>query len=178
MALRLVKSQEVHALNLNRTMYDPARLSTISRKFSFVAPFGTAILGPLLLNNEYKQKSVRPDERRMLVFQELASQGVNLGVHVASFLFGSKLARYGLTRRFPGLGKPALEAAVTIAANMGSFMGMAFLRPIVSAKLLNQWMNRTQKPDRLPVKPVALAGPVASGERSASPVFRRFSAQA
>ncbi len=145
----------VPAVNLAADQLMARRLAIVSRRFSFWAPVGNAVFGPLLLNQEYKQKG-RPDhERRMLVFQEAASQGVNLLVHWASFLFGSKLAETLIRRRWPGVGPASLEMGVTIAANVGSFLGMSLLRPVVSAKLLNRFMGETGRPSAQAERPAS-----------------------
>lgn len=158
-------------------IHDAERLAKLSRAFSFWAPAGTAVFGPLLLNQEYKQKG-RPDaERKMLVFQEAASQGVNLLVHWTSFIFGSKLARKLINKRYPGISGAALEAAVTIAANVGSFLGMSLLRPIVSAKLLNRFMNSQDSKADAPAAPpeAAQAQTRAARPEVVAPIRRNIS---
>lgn len=153
----------VPAVNLAADQLMARRLAIVSRRFSFWAPVGNAVFGPLLLNQEYKQKGRPEHERRMLVFQEAASQAVNLLVHWTSFLFGSKLAEKLIKRRWPGVGPASLEMGVTIAANVGSFLGMSFLRPVVSAKLLNRFMGEKQ--------PAGPSGPVAKAAPAAAPLF-------
>lgn len=133
-------------INLSGVIYNPVKLNRLSQGFSFLAPAGMAVFSPILLNREYKRKG-RPDrERRMLVFQEAVSQGINLLVHWASFLGLRALARKAFLKAFPELAREqhaaALVAALTIAANVGSFLGMSFLRPVISAKILNRWANR------------------------------------
>ena len=128
--------RQARNFKLQPLLHDTERMGLIAGKFSFWAPVGNAVFGPLLLNREYKQKG-RPDsERKMLVFQELASQSVNLAMHWTSFLVLKRVVKAVLLKKY-GI---APEIALAFAGSVGSFLGMSFLRPIVSAKLLNKWM--------------------------------------
>jgi hypothetical protein len=118
--------------------------------FSFLAPFGQLLFGPLLLHLEYKRKGRPEQERKMLVGQEFIGQLVNVSVHVASFLLGGVLAG----KLFPKInakefvkGSKALKDAQTLASMAGSFLGMTFLRPVVAAKVINGWAGKQPKSD-------------------------------
>lgn len=181
------RAQQALDRGLKNAVYNPKSLANGIAAFSFLAPAGNAIFRPILLNREYKRKG-RPDaERKMLVSQEAIGQTINLLLHWSSFIATLLFARKFFTSaRYPGIRPEAQASLQALAGSIGSFLGMSFLCPVVSGKLLNKLStkNQAQGPQAQPNLPPTQQA--QQGQPQAAPVqpsvaqpraFQNFAAQ-
>jgi hypothetical protein len=145
---------------INKGLRNGGAISNAASIFGFLAPVGPAVLGTYLMNNQYKKNKMPEDDRKMLISQEIASQGVNVFAHWMSFSLFFLITRkvinhYGdpkllLPRKAPDgreLNKEYQDAAAAIrnmACALGGFFGMSVVRPLLAATILKEWKKREQ----------------------------------
>lgn len=145
---------------INKGLRNGGAISNAASIFGFLAPVGPAVLGTYLMNNQYKKNKMPEDDRKMLISQEIASQGVNVFAHWMSFSLFFLITRkvinhYGdpkllLPRKGPDgkdLNKEYHDAAAAIrnmACALGGFFGMSVVRPLLAATILKEWKKREQ----------------------------------
>jgi hypothetical protein len=107
--------------------------------FNGLAPVATNVVTPLVTYAQLRHKVVSPMERRSLVVQETVRQVLSGVIGVTTYFGGA-----WLTGRMMG-SHAAKSLGQIVGGTVASFIGYAFIRPLVSTELIVRWLRRFQQ---------------------------------
>jgi hypothetical protein len=98
-----------------------------------LAPLATNVVTPMITRARFQHTALSPDEQRKNVLQESSRQLVSAMTHLLTY-FGSSL----LLRRY--LKGDNQNMALFLMGTLSSFVGYAFIRPLISSELILRWV--------------------------------------
>lgn len=121
--------------------------------FNGLAPVATSIATPMVTYAQLRRKQLPPQERKLLLIQEIARQVVSCTIGLVSY-FGGAFLTGRLMRR-----SASKSLGQIIGGTVISFLGYGFVRPLISTELLVRWMQKQAKlqpptPTHTPPSPV------------------------
>lgn len=149
----------------------PKNLSNFLFHLTGWSMIGVAVIDPFVYNFELKRSNLDPKQHKMLLFQEIVRQTINIGIDLLSFFAVGILVKTRLKNH------PQKDLWQFVGGTMGNFMGKAFVRPIVTLKATSWWTDKygekpEQKTDfRVPLKvPPVVQRPITYRQPSYTPM--------
>ncbi len=121
--------------------YEKLLTQQFARNFiAIYAPLASYACIPFVTKWKLKSSAADPEQRELLVAQEVPRQGINAVITIATALLGSRLGGKAYDKKV--IRTETKEAARTIGTALMSFVGYTFVRPYVGWEMFDQWLRK------------------------------------
>ncbi len=114
----------------------PPKQQTFLFWFAPLANLATNVVTPIIVHKQVKRQPISENDKRNLVIQEVCRQVISGGIGLITY-FGSALLSGLLTKRVEHRSFNQL-----VGGTIGSFIGYAFVRPLLSTELILRWLRQ------------------------------------